>query len=142
MVDGQHILRSQTRTRLQSDEHTSLSRLLGLEENRVLGESQVHARLIHLGQRHHGPLQFSFKRAPVINVFGKFGGPQVHFVEELEANPSGLWQPDGRHAQPDIGQARRRYQDRTAAVGQAVIHARFLELLNDSGGIFRRQPGE
>ncbi len=84
------------------------------------------ARLVHLGQRHHGSLQLAFERAPVVHVFGEFGGAEVHLVEELKADPAALRQADGRHGQPQIGQPGRGYQHRAAAFRQTVFGAGLL----------------
>ena len=142
MIDGRHILRRQAGARLEPHQHAGFGRLLRLEKHRVLGKGQMDARLLDLGQRHHGALQFAFQRAPVIHVFGEFGGAEIHFVEQLEADAAGLGQADGGHGQPQFGQPRGGHQHRAAAFGQAVFGAGFLQFLHDAGGVFRRQARE
>ena len=104
-----------------------------------LGKVRWTRACLDFGQRHDGPLQFAFQRPPVVHVFGEFGGAEIHFVEQFEADAARLGQADGGHGKPQFGQPGGRHQHRAAALGQAVLGAGFLQFLHDTGGVFRRQ---
>src|ERR1019366_2549509 len=140
--DGDHVLRREAGTRLDLDQHAGFGGLLGLKKYGFLGEGQVDASLLHFGQSHHGALQFALESAPIVHVFGEFGGAEIHLIEQLEADASGLGQTDGGHGEPQFGQARGGHQYGASVLGQAVVGAGFLQFLHDAGGILRRQAGE
>ena len=73
-----------------------------------------------------GPLQLALERAPVIHVFGEFGGAEVHFVEQLEADAAALGQADGSHGEPQIGQPGRGHEHRATALRQTIVGAGLL----------------
>ena len=92
MSDGDDVLRREPGARLDSDQHAGFGRLLRFEKDRVLGKGEVDARLFDLGQRHDGALQLALERAAVVDVFGEFGGAEVHLVEKFEADAAGSWE--------------------------------------------------
>ena len=142
VVDGLHVCGRQPLAGTQLHQDAGLGRLLRFQEDGILGEGDVNARLLHFRQRHDRPLQFAFERSAVVDMLGEFGGAEVGLVEQLEADPAGLRQPGSRHLDAQLRQAGRRDQHGSAVLGEAVLHTRLLELLHDGGGVFRRDAGE
>jgi len=66
----------------------------------------MHPSLVDLGKGHDGALQFALQCTPVVDVFGELGGAEVHFVEELEADPPCFRKTGRCHREAQIGQAR------------------------------------
>ena len=103
----------------------------------------MHARGLHAVDRPDGAGQLAFQRAQMIDVLHEAGGAErVGLVENLVADAAALGQAAfGKlHAQPChsiLG-----HHDHRAVVAQLEGDGLALQILDDPGGILRRQVGE
>ena len=72
-------------------------------EHGILGQRHVHARLLHVRDRHDGSFQFAFQRAPIVHMLGEVGDAEIRFVEDLESDASGFGQAQTGHFQAQLG---------------------------------------
>ena len=141
VADRQHVGRRQPRSRFQPHQNAGFGRLLGLQEYRVLGKSQVDARALDLGQRHDRTLEFAFQGAAEIDVLGEVGDAEVGLVEELEAGAAALGQTGRRHLDPQLGHAFGGRQHRGPVLRQAELGSALAQLLNHRARVFGCQVG-
>ena len=137
--DGNDTRLRQLRAAFQTQNDSRFGGLAGIEENRFLREGDMNARLVDLGERGNGALQFAFERAAIVDLFGEIARAQIGPVEKLETDAAGSRQTGAGQRESRLRQAFGRNQYGGAGFIEPEFDSRFADFLRDGGGIFRRE---
>ena len=136
-----HIARRQMGSGLQLHHDAGLGRFARVDKNRILGKRDVNARLFHFSQGAERTFQLALKRSRVVDVLHKFRCAQIGLIKNFEPDSSRLREAGGSKLQAQFREFRGGNRDNVAGIRQSVFRSRFLQFLNDGGGIFGCKAG-
>ena len=142
MDDRLHLLGVEVGAGPGLDEDRRGGRLLLVGEQLVLREREVHDRGLDGVERLDGGLELPLHGPLVAGLLLELGGGEVLLVEDRVAARALAGEALAAEPDPGVVHVGAGHEDRRAAVAELVRRAVGLELLDDRGGVRRRDVGE
>jgi len=127
--------------RIEGHQDRSRRALLLAEKTVLVGQRQMHTRILHGGNRQDGTRELAFEPPLEVELLLKLGDAQAVALHEFETRDRALGQALRSQAQTHVVDTVGRHHDGRTALRVFIGHVHLAELGNDGTAVFFAQIG-